>query len=192
MQTGLRLLRSRMTEAGSKSPCDTIRIKSCPFIHYEAHVSRRSKAMRRPIPCSSCGAPFDPDARQCPYCGNWFESDSQEQGGAARVSSSVRLAPDFGFSARVFLFAGILLACVLYALGWHFEDTEYWLADEAIAIWAVALPVWLCFLAFSWKAKWGGFDGVGISAMFAGATLAGWLLGRGLHRMVRIVRARKQ
>ena len=115
------------------------------------------------------------------------------------------------------LLVGAVVAALLYAAGWLLEDTRYWLAEEAVAVWGVALPAWLFLVALSWRARWGGWltgfavaipvlalhlgimwliegrlndDDVGISAMFAGAALAGWLLGRLVHYVVRRARAR--
>jgi hypothetical protein len=112
---------------------------------------------------------------------------------------------------------GILGGLLLYTAGWMLEDTVYWLRTEAVALWAVALPSWLCMTAFTWRPRWGewliGFalsvpifivhlglmwsvrdhlndDYIGISAGFAVAALVGWVVGRLLHALVRRSRAR--
>ncbi|TET52900.1 MAG: hypothetical protein E3J64_04395, partial [Anaerolineales bacterium] len=111
----------------------------------------------------------------------------------------------------------MVVAALLYTIGWLLEDKYYWLADEAVVTWGVALPVWLFLVALAWRPRWGGWiagfalslpmfalhlglmwiiegrlndDYVGISALFAGAALGGWLAGRFVHVVVRRARAR--
>ena len=108
-------------------------------------------------------------------------------------------------------------ALVFYVGGWFVEDTEYWLAEAAVWLWAVSMPAWLFLTALGWRAGRGAWlsgiafaavlfavhlavmglidgrlrdDHLGIAAMFAGAALGGWLLGRILHNTLRRAWAR--
>ena len=88
-----------------------------------------------------------------------------------------------------------------------------------IGLWAAALPAWLFLTSLGWRAGRGAWlsgiafavvlfavhlivmmivdgrlqdDHVGIAAMFAGAALGGWLLGRILHNTLRRAWARAE
>ena len=52
---------------------------------------------------------------------------------------------------------GAVGAVALYAGGWLLEDVDYWLAEEAVALWVVALPAWLFAVALAWRAPWGAW-----------------------------------
>ena len=108
-------------------------------------------------------------------------------------------------------------ALALYAFGWSLEDPKYFLRTQAVVAWSGAVPLVLAITAFGWRARWGAMmlggvvalaiaithvgvyaslrnfrvndDAVGIAAVFAGAALAGWLAGRGMHEWVRRGRA---
>ena len=119
---------------------------------------------------------------------------------------------EFGVSNSRFFVMGALTTAILYVLGWLFEDRQYWLDEKALWIWVGAIPIGLFCIAFLWRANHKvvmiGFavslvvflahisviwimrgslwdDHVGIASMIAGASLAGWLLGRLGHGMVR-------
>lgn len=173
--------------------------------------------------CPGCGAPVPEGARRCAYCGSWYETLAKHVP-VQRLLHTIapRLTPgagEFGLRGKVVLVAGALGAAILYASGWLFENTYYWLEDEAVAIWTGALPAWLCLVALAWRTRgraWPtgfGFgvpvfavhlgamalirgrvldDYVGIAAVFAAAALGGWLLGRALHAMVRRARVRRR
>ena len=114
-----------------------------------------------------------------------------------------------GHSPIIIALIGAVLA--VYATGWFFEDTAYWLARTAIIVWAFALPLILLLLGITWRIRTFGWlyglafavpiflihlgimglidgrvqdDHVGIAAMFAGAAFAGWLIGRALHTII--------
>ncbi|MEM8861898.1 MAG: hypothetical protein AAGD96_26545 [Chloroflexota bacterium] len=121
-------------------------------------------------------------------------------------------AGEFGISSQYLISAGIVIAFGLYGAGWLFEDTQYWLDTVAMTFWAGLLPLWLFGVAFVWRSKrmvladgllialaefvvhivviwairgrlWD--DHIGIAGTIAGASLAGWLLGRLLHSTIR-------
>ena len=171
--------------------------------------------------CPECGGSLAEGVRRCAYCGVWLDVGAEPAAavaeGPTHAVARVGHAWDFGLGGRLPLLVGAVVAALLYAAGWLLEDTRYWLAEEAAAVWGVALPAWLFLVALSWRARWGGWltgfavaipvlalhlgimwliegrlndDDVGISAMFAGAALAGWLLGRLVHYVVRRARAR--
>ncbi|MCB0033848.1 MAG: hypothetical protein KDE51_07510 [Anaerolineales bacterium] len=123
---------------------------------------------------------------------------------------------EFGIQASWFLPVTAVVALLIYLIGWGYEDTEYWLSTASIVIWGVLLPLWLLLMALIWRPKWGEWllglafavpvfvfhvlaasiidgrlndDLVGIGAMYAGAALAGWLIGRGLHLVIKRSRA---
>ena len=173
--------------------------------------------------CPRCGAPLAPGSLQCSYCGTWMAESTDKPGAErsaqAKRASSWRLPPatgEFGIRGWAPIAVGLAGAALLYALGWKFEDTRYWLDVKAALIWAGALPAWLLLAAFLWRPKRNGCvvglaiavpifllhlgimfalrhrlndDQVGIAALYAGAALVGWLLGRALHYLVRRSRA---
>ena len=155
--------------------------------------------------CPHCGASVPRRAPACPYCGTHFsEADPAAEGSTRRA--------DFGWGGWLPLVIGVMGAGALYVAGWQFEDPRYWLADEAVALWVVGVPAWLFGVALAWRAPWGAWlpgvglavvffvvhlaviwmiagrlqdDYLGIAAMVAGAALGGWLLGRGVHALIR-------
>ncbi len=158
--------------------------------------------------CPNCGVSVPAGSRRCPYCGTWFDASPSTAGPDPD-------AGEFGLRGKGPLVVGGAGALLLYGLGWLFEDTRFWLADAAVAVWAVALPLWLLLLAFGWRLGRGAWlggivfsavlfavhlavtwalagrlqdDYVGIAALFAGAALGGWMLGRLLHQAVRRIR----
>ena len=159
--------------------------------------------------CPNCGAPAMDAGSQCVYC----NAKLPKPHAAATTAPKTEFeAGDFGLRSNIVFVVAVIGAAILYALGWIFEDTRYWLDDRAIAVWAGALPLWLCILAFIWRPRWGewlaGFaiavpvfivhlaimwlnrgmlndDYIGIAAAFASASLGGWILGRLLHTAVR-------
>lgn len=121
-------------------------------------------------------------------------------------------AGEFGISNQYLITFGMAIAIGLYGAGWLFEDTRYWLNAVAMTVWVGLLPLWLLGVAFVWRSNrlvlvdgllialtvfithiviiwtvsgrlWD--DHVGIAGMIAGASLAGWLLGRLLHSVIR-------
>ena len=169
--------------------------------------------------CPECGGSVAPGERRCSYCGVWLEvaATPDRAGEVVRSSIPAREAGEFGLVGSAPLLVGIAVAALLYIVGWLLEDTRYWLAEEAVALWGVALPAWLFLVALVWRPQWGGWlaglalavpmlalhlgimwliegrlndDDVGMSALFSGAALAGWLLGRLVHAVVRRARAR--
>ena len=153
--------------------------------------------------CPQCGASVPRRASQCPYCGAHFEH---------ALEADAAPPADFGWGGWAPLAIGAVGAVALYAAGWAHEDTRYWLASEAVALWVGGVPAWLFAIALGWRASWGTWlpglaaagvffvahlagiwivegrlqdDSVGIAAMVAGAALGGWLLGRGLHALIR-------
>ena len=121
-------------------------------------------------------------------------------------------AGEFGISSQRLLTVGIIVAFGLYVTGWLFEDTQYWLDEVAMTVWVGVLPLWLFGVALVWRSSrmvladgllialvefivhaiviwairgrlWD--DHIGIAGMIAGASLAGWLLGRLLHGIIR-------
>jgi hypothetical protein len=168
--------------------------------------------------CPSCGAPRRQSASQCPYCGTWFDEEHQHIDPTKPTKDDLRAA-DFGIPNPQILIYAIIGAAIIYAFGWRLEDTEYLLETGAVIIWVGILPLWIAAFAFVWKAYWvqwvPGFafalpiffthiviiwffwgnindDAVGISAMFAGAALLGWLVGRALHIYIQHLRARQK
>ncbi len=125
--------------------------------------------------------------------------------------AKLRLEPgigEFGIGGGKILALVAGGSLLLYAVGWLLEDTRYFLDTWAVLIWAGVLPLWLLALAAIWRTSgpaWlvglaialpilglhtliptiirGRFndDYLGIGAIFAGAVLTGWLLGRWLH-----------
>ncbi len=165
--------------------------------------------------CPNCGASIPIRAKQCAYCETWIDDSSSTQVAEAPLDLS---AGEFGVHGWGWLIVALGGASVFYGMGWFYEDTEYWLDDAAIGLWAAALPGWLFLTALGWRAGRGEWlsgiayatflfvihlgvmafidrriqdDHVGIAAMFAGAALAGWLLGRLLHITLRRTWARQ-
>ena len=164
--------------------------------------------------CHNCGASVPARAQQCPYCDTWFDASTPGGTTARRVDPN---AGEFGVQGWGWLGVALGGALVFYGAGWFLEDTRYWLADAAIGLWAAALPAWLFLTSLGWRAGRGAWlsgiafavalfivhlalmgilagrvqdDYVGIAAMFAGAALGGWLLGRILHNTLRRAWAR--
>ena len=164
--------------------------------------------------CPNCGASVPVRAQQCPYCDTWFDASAADAASAQHVDPS---AGEFGVQGWGWLGVALGGALVFYVAGWFFEDTRYWLADAAIGLWAMALPAWLFLTTLGWRAGRGAWlsgiafavalfvihlavmaiidgrlqdDHLGIAAMFAGAALGGWLLGRTLHNALRRAWAR--
>ena len=168
--------------------------------------------------CENCGASLEKDALQCAYCGTWYEKSQEEsspQSLSRKFFSIASLPPgkgEFGVKKTTFFKAGGIMAAVLYAVGWLFEDQHYWLEEKALVAWMGILPLWLFFIAFLWRVNrrvvfhglvisiiiflshiiviWQiqGYvwdDHVGIAAMIAAGSLVGWLLGRLLHAVIR-------
>jgi hypothetical protein len=126
---------------------------------------------------------------------------------------------EFGFSSNTFFVLGVTITIALYILGWLFEDHQYWLNDTAMLIWVGILPICLFGFALLWrvtrKVMWYGLvislmvfllhvfviwvirgnlwdDHIGIAAIVAGPSLAGWLLGRLGHGIIRWRNSRVQ
>jgi hypothetical protein len=139
------------------------------------------------------------------------------EGGAAR--SGRRLAPgegEFGPSGRWLTLLGWLVGAAVYAAGWWLEDTRYWLDGRAVAVWAVALPLWVLFVGAVRRSRshvWGwaflfgvvvfgvhllgvfyvsgriNDEAVGIAGGYAAAATVGWWVGRAIHLLIRRRRA---
>ena len=166
------------------------------------------------IKCSSCGASIASDAQQCHYCGVWLVSVLNKRTARPTLDSD---AGEFGVQGYPPLVLGIVGALVLYTTGWFFEDTQYWLDEKAMLIWGVAIPVWLGLVGTVWQSAHNGWllgivvalpifvihlivmwvirgqlndDYVGIAAIFSGLVLAGWILGRLTHLLIRKARIR--
>lgn len=119
---------------------------------------------------------------------------------------------EFGISSNLFFVMGVTVTIVLYVLGWFFEDQQFWLNETAMLIWVGIIPIFLFGVALLWRVTrkvmlyglaislmvflmhvfviwvirgdlWD--DHVGIAAIVAGSSLAGWLLGRLGHGMIR-------
>ncbi len=152
-------------------------------------------------------------ADRCAYCGAWLKQASSGENAAPPAP------PDFGLRGPALLCVGAVGGVLLYALGWFFEDTRYWLDARAVAVWTLALPLWTCGIAFFRRGGRGGQllglglgvalfsvhavlmglvagrftdDYAGISAALGGAAAAGWWLGRLLHAAARRWRAGAQ
>jgi len=189
------------------------------------------------LKCPNCGS-TDTSIQQelkqgfvmkCAYCDTTslvtVDDDGEAKGKAyiQQVSTKPaqpkmpRGAAEFGLKSGKLPIAAAIGALVLYLIGWFFEDTQYFLATEAMIIWVGILPLWLLGAALVWQTRqqvwWLGVgisililllhtaipsfirgrfndDYLGIASMFAGAALAGWLLGRWLHWGIRLLRFR--
>ena len=175
------------------------------------------------LECTNCGAPLKKNCKQCVYCGTSFENvDGSERSVYRRVRAlSIFHLPmgvgEFGLSGNLFVTAGVVIAFILYALGWWFEDTTYWLNATAMTIWVGIMPLWLFGVALLWKATgravliglaWACLvfaihilviwvirgnlwdDHVGIAGLIAGASLISWMIGRLGHSIIRLKNAR--
>ena len=168
--------------------------------------------------CPNCGAPVPLNEFHCAYCDSWFdESPPFPTPIKPTITPEQLLAADFGVKGKWLLWVCFIGAAILYGIGWMFEDLTYWLDTTAVVIWAGTQPVWIAFWSFLWRRRKGdwlpGFlfgitqfgihmalifcidrhindDGVGISAVFAGATLGGWLVGRIGHVWLQRVRSK--
>ena len=169
--------------------------------------------------CPRCGASVKTGALQCEYCGTWFNragrAKPQRPKSIDKVGAILKLPTgvgEFGIVSRHLTTVGIVMALGLYATGWLFEDTQYWLDETAMTVWVGVLPLWLLGVAFVWRSNRTvlayGFlvalvefvahntiivairgrlwdDHVGIAGIVASASMVGWLLGRLLHGIVR-------
>ncbi len=173
--------------------------------------------------CENCGAALEKNRQQCAYCGTWYENGGRAIFARSRPKKIASIANlpqgvgEFGVSSNWLFVAGAVIALMLYILGWFFEDTQYWLNETAMLIWAGIMPLWLFGIALLWQASrkiaWYGLgislvvflghilmiwiirgnlwdDHVGIAGMVASTSLVGWLLGRLAHRMIRWRNAR--
>jgi hypothetical protein len=158
---------------------------------------------------------------RCEHCGAWFEERSDASAASEKAPASplksifAPLPPEageFGLAGSLPLAAGIGLAVVIYALGWLLEDTRFWLAPRAVAMWGALLPIWLGLVAFVWRTRHAAWsagpaialaifaihlgivwilrrrindDLLGIAAVFAGLAFTGWLLGRVFRALLR-------
>ena len=97
----------------------------------------------RTIQCPSCGAPSSPRSKQCDYCGNYllhltqFEKRSspanEDSGADFKYFHSLRTI------YRVVLYAGILMAVVIY--GFFFNTLS---EDELVML----SPIWFLLMVF--------------------------------------------
>ena len=178
--------------------------------------------------CPGCGGPVAKSTSRCERCGAWFEEEhGSDMAGGTKAASALksffqRLPPDageFGLGGMLPLAAGFAMACVLYAVGWFMEDTDYWLAPGAVALWGAVLPIWLGMVASLWRTQRAAWpvglgialimlaihlgivwlirqrindDMLGIAAMYSALALVGWLLGRLGHLAMRRQRIRHQ
>lgn len=180
-----------------------MKVASCPRCGADvAHDADR---------CRYCGAPF-----AAPSAVADGAHDHAPASPVAPVAPPRPDAGEFGFGPS-YLMTMLAVACVVFGAGWALEDKEYWLATVAVVVWAGVLPLALLLGAALWRARWGGIlpgfafglvqlgvhtclmwmarrhlqdDHVGIAAMFAGASLGGFLVGRALHELLRRMRAR--
>jgi hypothetical protein len=124
---------------------------------------------------------------------------------------------EFGISNNLFLVVGIAITLVLYGFGWLFEDQQFWLNETAMLIWVLVMPLTLFVIAILWRVTrkdmlfglayslvvflvhiiiiwairgelWD--DHYGIAAFVACSSLAGWVLGRLGHGIIRWRNAR--
>ena len=177
----------------------------------------------QPRVCPGCGGPVPVSARRCTHCGAWFEENSPSTRSASRFRSLFAGLPvdagEFGIQGSLPLILGLVLAGMIYATGWLLEDTLYWLAPGAVALWGALLPIWLAVVALTWRTRLAVWpiglgialgimafhlgivwmlrqrindDLLGIAAIYAALALAGWLLGRLLHLTLRRRRIRTQ
>ena len=126
---------------------------------------------------------------------------------------------EFGISSNRFFVVGVTITMVLYVLGWFFEDQQYWLNETAMLIWVGIMLMCLFGFSLLWRVARKGMmygfvisiviflmhmlviwvirgdlwdDHIGIAAMVAGSSFAGWLLGRLVHEMIRWRNSRVQ
>ncbi len=154
--------------------------------------------------CSHCGAWYEDNK------GAGAAKDSQK-----KIVSILKLPQglgEFGLSSSKFFVMTVTITLVLYTLGWFFEDPQYWLNETTMLIWVGMIPIWLFSAALLWRTilntilyalvaslvvflmhilviwairgnLWD--DHLGIAALVAGSWLAGWLLGRLAHGLIR-------
>lgn len=173
----------------------------------ESHNCPQCGASVKPgsLQCEYCGTWFNTIGRAKPQSSKSIDKTR------ALLSLPIGVG-EFGISSHRLTTVGIIVAFGLYVAGWLFEDTQYWLDAVAITIWVGVLPLWLFGVAFVWRANrmvladgllfalvtflvhvvviwairgrlWD--DHIGIAGMVAGASLAGWLLGRLMHGFIR-------
>jgi hypothetical protein len=175
--------------------------------------------------CPGCGGPVAASTTRCEHCGAWLEDRSEARIGKPASSLKRFFAPlpvdagEFGMTGSLPLAVGLAVAAVLYALGWALEDTQYWLAPGAVAIWAAALPIMLGLTALLWRTRLTAWflglgialailalhlaiiwlirarindDMFGIASIYATTAFVGWLLGRTAHFALRRRRMRAQ
>lgn len=171
--------------------------------------------------CPSCGGPNHKTSQKCEFCGVGLLFDQKKtkysKNKNFKFDNKTLWQADFGFTNAYILIVTTSIAALIYAVGWNYEDTQYWLAETAVIIWVALLPLWLAITSFFWKALWGQWipgimvgiaiflthmlrillidgrlndDGIGISAMFGAASLLGWILGRVVHLWIRNYRAK--
>jgi len=156
--------------------------------------------------CPNCGASQPPVDGCCGYCGGVLSTTGEGQ--PAALVSTV----SGGGGARGWTLC-LLGMGVLYGLGWVFEDTRYWLDTRAVILWGGVLPLWLVLWGgLLGRRPLAGFltglglalgvllvhtlamtlvdghfndDHLGISALYGGACLLGWLLGWGIRQGIR-------
>lgn len=181
----------------------------------------------QPHICPACGAPLPEGSRRCEHCGVWFETTPEKKDPASSVRSMGQIilprlstgAGEFGFEGKPPLVLGMIMACIIYILGWFLEDTQYWLAPASIAAWGALMPIWLGLAAFLWRTPrpvWMvglivglalfaahiaivwlirrdiNDDLVGIAAIYAGMAFAGWSLGRWMRALLRQKRVQSE
>ena len=161
--------------------------------------------------CTYCGAWYEDNKREI--------SPHYRQNIIVSILNLPQGIGEFGISSNRFFVSGLTITLVLYVLGWFFEDPQYWLNEKAILIWVGIIPMWLFSVALLWHAYrkvvlyalvislvvflvhmiviwiirgslWD--DHVGIAALVAGSWLAGWILGRLVHGIIRWRNARVQ
>ena len=102
--------------------------------------------------CPSCNAPLPQGSQECKYCGAWIDVPKED---IKKLSVRDLESGDFGIKGTVSLLVILIGTAVLYFVGWIFENTEYWLNNNAVAIWGFGMPLWICVFAVLWRAHRG-------------------------------------